>query len=130
MADILKYEIESVIKILKGFNLEHKSPEALTNAALITIGDKIKKAVIKGEINDDDLNWIKDYCNDIKYFWREVPTWLRKNLNNLSSSAKFNARGLSQTTQEAKLNKMVWAYKELTMWFIGVYVNQQKKAAA
>lgn len=129
MVIILKSEIKNVISILKGLKFVKKSPESLTNATLITLGEKIFHIAQIGVVTDDDLKWIRDYCYDIGTFWGTKPSWLRKYLSKLSSSANFKAHGLSQTDTEIKITNIVWAYKELTNWFIGVYLKQQEKAA-
>lgn len=121
-------DIKDIISILKNLNFQPKSPESLTTATLITLGDLIKRISIKGVVTDDDLKWIRQYCDKIRHFWITMPPWLRKALSRLSESANFNTINLNNINREEnRIIEIENAYIELTKVFIGVY---EKQAAA
>src|SRR3989344_6005361 len=117
-------KIKNILSILRYLNFEPKSPKSLTSATLTTLGELIITISIKGVVTDDDLKWIRDYCNDITHFWETMPVWLRKALSRLKVSATFSARGLSQRYTENKINGIVTAYSELVSSFIRVYKKE------
>lgn len=118
----VKSKIKDIISILEYLNLKPKSPESSTAAALITLGDLIKRISIKGVVNDSDLKWIRGYCGDIGHFWIIMPLWLRRSLSRLSVSAKFNINDLNNLDSiEKRIQEIENAYIELAGLFIGVY---------
>lgn len=116
----LRSEISEIVYFLRGLKFEEKKPESLTNATLITLGYKINYISIRGVLTNDDIKWIRKYCNDINHFWIKMPSWLRKAVGKLSSSAGFTAN-LNERAMKSRIIGIVMAYKELTNLFIGVY---------
>lgn len=116
-------KIKDILENLENLNFKPKGPESLTNATLITLGAKIKTISDRGVVSDDDLKWIRGYCNDIRHFWVNPPKWLRIGLNKLSSSASFNAIEVKKYVSEekVKIEEIKYSYIRLAENFIGIY---------